>query len=298
MNSKIGVITVTYNSANVLSDFLSSIKTQTHNNFVLYIIDNNSQDTTSDIIKQFDDSRINYVQNSENLGVAAGNNIGIRLAMEENCDFILFLNNDTKFEENTFEKLIIGINEHGAELVAPIIYYYDKKDYIWSAGGDFDKIFKFEIYHIGFKEKDIDQYDNNRLITYAPTCCLLIKTETLREIGLFDENYFCYEDDVDFCYRATILNNKIMMCLSSFKFYHKVGALTNNKDSFLSEFAIKYRTENFVYRCKKYFSFNKMILLLLFFFRENLKIILNKRYNRSLNTFFLFNKSYFAGIKK
>ena len=63
---KIGLVTITYNSADVIRDFLESTFSQTFQNFVIYIIDNNSQDDTLEILTEYTDSRIKLVKNKKN----------------------------------------------------------------------------------------------------------------------------------------------------------------------------------------------------------------------------------------
>ncbi len=297
MKNKIGVVTVTYNSADVLDDFLDSVNTQTYKDFLLYVIDNDSKDDTAEIIGKVKDKRIVYIQNNENVGVAAANNQGIKHAFEDGCDFVLFLNNDTLFADDTFEKLLQGLKEYKADIVVPKMYYFDDREMIWFAGGDFDKTFQCDVNHIGFKEKDMGQYDEVKEITYAPTCCMLVTKETIDDVGLMDEKYFVYEDDVDFCYRATIQQKKKMICMPDFQFYHKVGGLTNKEgNTFKSDFAMKYAIRNKVYMCKKYFSLKKGAYISQFLIRENLKILFQKKYKRSWHSFILLNKSFFSGL--
>lgn len=297
MNNKIGVVTVTYNSGEVLDDFLLSIKKQTHDNFILYVIDNDSNDNTSELIENFDDSRVVYVKNSDNKGVAAANNQGIVKAFEDNCSYILLLNNDTLFADNTFENLLQNLHINNADIVVPKMYYFDDKNSIWFAGGNFDKTFQCDVNHIGFKEKDIGQYNDISQITYAPTCCMLITKETIDDVGLMDEKYFVYEDDVDYCYRATIVAKKKMIYLPNFEFYHKVGGLTNKeRTSFQSDFATKYITRNRVYLCKKFFTIKTPFYLVKFIFRENLKLCLGIKYKFSFHSFRLLNSSFIKGL--
>jgi len=297
LKNKIGVVTVTYNSGNVLDDFLDSILKQTHKNFILYVIDNDSQDDTSQKIHVCDDQRIVYLQNDGNFGVAKANNQGVELAVSDACDYILFLNNDTLFADDTFEKLLNGIQIHQADIVVPKMYYFDKKDSIWFAGGNFDHFFHCDVDHISFREKDVGLYDTPKKITYAPTCCMLITSEAMHDVGLMDEKYFVYEDDVDFCYRATLLKNKTMFYLPDFNFYHKVGGLTNKEGSSgMSDFSIQYATRNRVYRCKKFFSFRVILFLVKFLLRENLKIIKGVKYKRSWHSFFVLNQSFIKGL--
>ena len=77
---KIGVVTVTFNSSSVLDDFFNSIEQQDYLDFNLYIIDNSSIDDTLSKVESWSFKSKALLKNNNNLGVAAGNNQGIRLA--------------------------------------------------------------------------------------------------------------------------------------------------------------------------------------------------------------------------
>ena len=79
---KIGIVTVTYNSAEVIQPFLENLFAQTFTNFNLYVIDNNSKDATLKILDIIDDSSFYLVKNNTNIGVAAANNISKRNAVD------------------------------------------------------------------------------------------------------------------------------------------------------------------------------------------------------------------------
>ena len=91
---KIGLVTVTFNSSSVLDDFFVSIKNQDYNNFKLYIVDNASSDDTIDKVEKWDCHAKILLKNNKNIGVSSANNQGINLALNDNCDFILLINND------------------------------------------------------------------------------------------------------------------------------------------------------------------------------------------------------------
>ena len=71
---KIGLVTITYNSENVLDRFLHSALKQSFDEFMIYIIDNNSSDNTLKLLQKYDDPRIKIVINESNFGVAKANN--------------------------------------------------------------------------------------------------------------------------------------------------------------------------------------------------------------------------------
>ena len=84
---KIGIVTITYNSADVLSPFLECIWKQSHQNFILYVIDNSSTDATLEILEKEQDSRLQLIKNESNFGVASANNQGIKKAR---CNLAFF----------------------------------------------------------------------------------------------------------------------------------------------------------------------------------------------------------------
>ena len=104
--NKIGLVTITYNSADVLRSFLDCVWKQTHSDLILYVIDNASTDVTLPMLDNETDIRLRVVKNSKNLGVAKGNNQGIRQAILDGCDQVLIINNDVEFEITLIEKLI------------------------------------------------------------------------------------------------------------------------------------------------------------------------------------------------
>ena len=170
---KIGIVTVTYNSSLVLEDFFSSIENQDFLDFHLYIIDNNSTDNTLSKINKWNFSTKTILKNTNNIGVAAANNQGIKLALKDNCDFLLLLNNDTIFEEKLISKLIDAYYKYGSSIIVPKINYFSPSNMIWYAGGFFNRKKAFLNFHRGQGEIDQNQYNFNDKVEYAPTCCAL-----------------------------------------------------------------------------------------------------------------------------
>lgn len=298
---KIGLVTITYNSEAVIRDFLHSTLSQTFQNFVLYIIDNNSQDNTLDILKENTDSRIKLVQNKKNFGVAKANNQGIELALKDNCTQVLIINNDVEFEKQLFEKMLQIQKDNNCSLVVPKMMYFDNPDYIWYAGSNFIKSKGFLPIHKGIKQKDIAQFDGIYPVEYAPTCCLLIKKEVFLDVGMMDERYFVYFDDTDFSYRVLKDGRHKLFFFSDIKFYHKVGSLTNslkkeNKGEYRGDFFIKQNTRNHIYFLKKIGGFYAYLFILFLFFKNNLRFIISPHFRKNLHTWRLLNKSYFEGL--
>jgi GT2 family glycosyltransferase len=285
---RLGIITVTYNSAGVLDDFLDSILKQRHSEFVLYIIDNASSDGTVERIVERRDPRIVLIQNHINAGVAEGNNIGIRAALKDGCDKVLLINNDTVFDCDLLSKLTGGLEKYKCEIIVPKIYFHDKQDTIWYGGGYFNML-RGCGNHYGLGQKDEGQFDVARPVSYSPTCCMLIRGEVFQRIGIMDANYFLYFDDTDFCLRAHRAGVRLFY-LPSAVLLHKESSLTGG----LSEFTIRYVTRNHMYYLLKHYSWWQVLIYgLMFYAYLPAKYLLLLRQPR---IYWVAQKAYWEGI--
>ena len=249
---KIGIVSITYNSANVLQSFLDCLKIQEYKNFVLYVIDNFSNDNTLEILKAYNDFKIVIIENDKNQGVAKANNQGVNIALNDSCDYVLFLNNDIEFDANLVGDLLKNIKEEDCALAAPKIMFFDNPKNIWYAGSWFNKNKGYLPIHRGINETDIGQYNDKEYVEYAPTCCLLVNSKVFYDIGLMNEKYFVYFDDTDFLYRV-FNDGRYKICyFPKIKLFHKVGSLTNsfinlNKKMFRGQFFLKQNIKNHIY---------------------------------------------------
>ena len=298
---KIGLVTITYNSADVLKGFLDSTFKQSFQNFIIYIIDNNSQDDTVSIIEKDKDERIVLIKNSENVGVAKANNQGIKLALKDDCSQVLIVNNDIEFEEQLFNKMLNIQKENNCSLVVPKMMYFDNPNYIWYAGSDFIKSKGYLPIHKGIRKKDNGQFDGVFQVEYAPTCCLLVKKQVFEDIGFMDEKYFVYFDDTDFAYRIWKDQRHKMIYLPVTKIFHKVGSLTNSFDKsakqiYRGDFFLKQNTKNHVYFLRKIGTLFAFLFIMWLFLKNNLKILIDPQLRKNFSTCKLVNRAYFKGL--
>lgn len=236
MPSMIGVVTVTYNSALVMPDFIRSLESQLIRNFIVIAVDNASTDDTIAQLASWNFENLVLIKNDQNEGVAAANNRGIRLALAAGCDYVLLLNNDVVFPPELFQELLRGLDANHCQMTVPIIYYYDQPDVIWCAGGRFKPLLGYLSRHIGDGSCGDGQFVEPQKVNYVPTCCVMIRRAVFDRIGLMDERYFVYSDDVDFMYRALLERLSIFM-LPKVKLWHKVSSLTGGNES---DFALFY----------------------------------------------------------
>ena len=299
---KIALVTITYNSADVLQSFLDCVSKQTYTNFVLYVVDNYSNDSTLLILEKTNTARLVLIKNKINLGVAKANNQGIVKAIEDGCDQVLLINNDVEFEECLIEKLLKTQEQNNCSLVTPKMMYFDSPNSIWYAGGWFTRRTGYLPLHRGMKELDKGQYDQAIEVEYASTCCLLIKKEVFNDIGMMDEKYFVYFDDTDFSYRVWKDGRHNIFYSPNIKFYHKVGSLTKSfekdeKRIYRGDFFIKQNTRNQIYFLRKIGSVFSCVFIVWLFFKNNIRFITSPQIRKNLATWRLINKSYFEGLK-
>ena len=155
--------------------------------------------------------------NNQNLGFAGGMNVGIREALKDkNCSHVLILNNDTVLPKD----LIIKLLETKKDITSPVIKFKWNGNWKYDFGGKIDwnigRTFHLESNNI------IPRFNSGRAIDYVSGCCMLVKREVFEKIGLLDESYFFYFEDVDFCVRARKAGFIIGVCADA-NIEHKLG---------------------------------------------------------------------------
>ena len=261
--SKVGLVTVLFNSDNVLEDFFKSISLQTLKDYHLYLIDNTPNAKTDALIKQlalrFPITGYSHISNSQNLGVAKGNNQGIEQSIARGCTHTLLLNNDIEFEQKfLFEEMYKYATDQQEAIIVPKIYFYDTRK-IWMAGGRFNKN-RGVVYHVGLGDNDGPSYNKAKHFDYSPTCFMLIDNDVFKKVGIMDERYFVYYDDTDFIYRA-VQKGFMVFYMPSLEVLHKVSSSTGGKESL---FSIYYTTRNRIYFLRKNFKGLQKIIAMSF----------------------------------
>lgn len=267
MNSKIGIVTVLYNSESVLEMFYEALSKQTHKDFILYIVDNKSPDNSLSKAKEIFKNawfKVEIIENDANYGVAKGNNIGIYAALKDNCDYVLLSNNDVSLNDNTIEDLLAGMLRENSTLAVPKIYYWGTNK-IWAAGGKLLYWRGAQVIHTGVDEIDNGQYDKITFHDYAATCFMLIAKEVFDNGIFMDEKFFVYWDDTDFVYRAIKKKFKLVYIPTSVV-YHKESTCTSSVGNNFKTY--------YIYRNLAYFTIKNFSLFYFFFISAHIASIL------------------------
>lgn len=196
----LSVIIVSYNAKDYLLNCLKSIDL----NCEIIIVDNASSDKSADEIKKTF-PYVKIIENKENLGFAAANNQGIK---ESKGRYILLLNPDTKILDSALQKMISWMDFHPKAAVSTC-QLLNEDGSIQPTGGFFPtlpRLFAWQIflddllllksYHLKkifySKEKELD---------WITGAFFLFRREVVNKAGLFDENFFMYAEDLEYCYR-------------------------------------------------------------------------------------------------
>lgn len=146
--------------------------------------------------------QIAYLNTGGNLGYAGGNNRGIELALERGADYLLVLNNDTVIEPDCVTLLVdVAESREGVGAVAPKILYHDVPDRIWFGGGRFSRV---RVMGQHLREMELDdpaEQPRQEPITFVTGCCFLMPAAVARDVGLFDERFFMYAEDLELSLR-------------------------------------------------------------------------------------------------
>ena len=223
----VAIIVLTWNGRQLTLDCLRSLESVETPNTRAILVDNASSDGTVAAVRERYGDRIDIIENPSNQGFAAGNNVGIRRALESSADFILLLNNDTFVAPDFVDQLLRPFADAGVGIVAPKIYYAEPRDQIWFAGGEIS-LWRGIARHIGIRETDRGQYDRERDIDYATGCAMLVRREVFEKVGDLDPSYEAYFEDADFSLRARDAGFRIRYAPAS-KVWHRISASTGGQ---------------------------------------------------------------------
>lgn len=191
----------------------------------ILVVDNDSSDGSPEALRAAfaGNESVTVLDSGANLGFAGGNNVGIRHALEQGAEYVWLLNNDTVVDPAALCALVRAAESDPAVGVwGSKIYYHDRPDVIWYAGAWIDPLIGWT-HHLGQGEPDAGQYDGVRRTGYVTGCSLLVSKTVIDAIGLMDERYFLYWEEVDWCYRARERGWECAVEPAS-RLWHKVSA--------------------------------------------------------------------------
>jgi GT2 family glycosyltransferase len=168
----------------------------------IILVDNGSTDGSLEAFQERYAGKIQLIANPTNAGYVEGCNGGIRLALQQGAHWIMLLNNDTLVAPDFLNELASGVEAGGEafDLYAPVIYYHARPERIWYFG---DRLFPGTLITTSPWRKGLARgLPPCAPVDFVSGCCMLVRAEVFRQVGLFDPRLVMYGEEIDFIWRA------------------------------------------------------------------------------------------------
>ncbi|MDP3973674.1 MAG: glycosyltransferase family 2 protein [Candidatus Daviesbacteria bacterium] len=226
---KATVIIPNWNGKDLLKTCLSSLRKQTFKDFMIVVVDNGSTDGSCEYVEKYF-PEVNLIKLDKNYGFAKAVNKGIEISSSQ---YVVLLNNDTEVDPECLYYLIeAGKAKKEVGFVAAEMLNFYKRDIIDSAGDYIDVVGHAN--NIGLGEKDGKKFNKEGFVFLATGGGSLFKREVFTKVGLLDEDYISYFEDVDLCLRAQLAGIKGWFEPRA-KIYH-IHKATARRNSKLTEY--------------------------------------------------------------
>ena len=233
----VGIVTVNWRHPELTRDCLSSVRKSAYRDVHFYIVDNDSRDGSLERLAQLGDD-VTLIANPTNAGWAGGNNAGLRSLLRDGHEFVLLLNNDALLAPDALDAFIAAHEQVMAEGSnrAPVLAGVERRQ-----GGEY-----------GFVRGTIDAStgipvwgtatidDSLREAALLPTpyangAALFSHRSVFEAVGLFDERFFLYYDEADWCFRAARGKHPMFSVIAA-EIYHEGGATMGGAQSPLQNY--------------------------------------------------------------
>ncbi len=211
------------------------------------VVDNGSSDGSAEAIEErYPD--VELIRAQVNLGYAAGNNVGIRRALDRGADWILLVNNDATVAPDVIDALVAAASRHpDAGALAGKVYIDEPPDVLWYAGGSFEPRLGYSGRVRGAGKRDGGGYDRERDVDWGTGALLAVSRAAIDSVGLLDEELFAYVEDVDWCLRIRAAGLRVVFVPSA-RAWHRVSASTGGAASTTS---LYYHCRNTLAVCER-----------------------------------------------
>jgi len=265
-NKLVAIILLNYKNIDDSIECLESIRNISYDNYKVIIIDNASRDGSYEKLQELYPQHI-IKEALDNRGYAAGNNIGIKIALDNKADYVCIVNNDIIVEKDFLNVLVEYMENHiNVGIIGPKICAYNDHSIIQSTGASVN--LNRGVVSIINGNYNADTISNNPInCDYVCGACMLVRTNVIRQIGLIPEVYFLFFEETEWCLKAKKEGYDVI-CLPTSCIYHK-GSASVNKIEGLSFY---YMSRNLVLFERRN---GNLVNVVLFFFYTLLKLLYN-----------------------
>ena len=200
----VSILIVNYNGASLLRDCLGSLAAVTYARREVLLVDNGSTDDSLKVVTAFPGVKV--IRSDRNLGFAGGNNLGLPHCVG---DYVLLLNSDTIVRPDFLEPLVEYMNQNPRVGVAQGKMLLSRHHDVLDVCGSFLTRFGF-LYHYGYWKPDAPKYHHDYPVFTAKGACMMIRPSLIPKVGgyLFNEDFFCYYEETDFCHRVWLAGHE------------------------------------------------------------------------------------------
>ena len=208
------VIIVNWNGRQLLSDCLKALRGQLYRQFYVTVVDNGSSDGSRAMVKK-DFPEVNLIDLDHNSGFAVANNIALK---EVRCTYAALLNNDTIAHPAWLQTLVSALDRHPqAGMAATKMCFIDDPQVIDRAGDGYTRAGTAQLRG---RNAPASAYQDLEWIFGACAGAALYRTSMLRDIGLFDEDFFLLYEDVDLSFRAQLKGYRCLFVPDAIVYHH------------------------------------------------------------------------------
>lgn len=230
------VVLVNYNNAGMTLECVESLQKSTYSDYKIIVVDNCSIDDSWQVLQAKANGCV-LLQAIQNNGFSAGNNIGIRYALQNGADYVWILNNDTVVSPQAMSELVQASNNEW--VTTSKILYYDEPQTLNYAGGQMDYRYCRNVL-FGKGEKDCGQHDIPSSVNFASGCSMMLPARVLEQVGPWNEDFFMYWEDVDYCIRLEKAGVPMLYCPTA-PIWHREGATAGRESAFTVYYANRNR---------------------------------------------------------
>ena len=231
ITNTLGIIIVGFNSKKYLEECFRSIYKSSFCDFRVYFIDNDSSDGSISYLEN-NWKKVEIIKLKKNIGFAGANNIGVKQSIKDGCKYVFLLNPDTYIDSKCLEALYK--NKDNRTILQPLILMHQngRRTNLINTSGNI--LHYLGISYVGNFNKDYKKTKLIKNIALASGAAMFIPTGIIIKIGLFDEKFFMYHEDVDFCWRARMAGYNIELVESALV-WHKYHFSRNESKLFYIE---------------------------------------------------------------
>lgn len=221
--STVYILLLNWNGWQDTLECLRSLEDLDYPNYRVLVVDNGSTDDSVARIREAYPNVV-LVETGGNLGFSAGNNVGIRYALERAADYVWLLNNDTKVMDRDVLKELVTTT--GVDAIGTTVTAYCDKEGIWYSGGKVSLLLGGPVHSNRRTSLDKRVYETK----FISGCNMFIPRKLIDKLGLLDERFFLGQEDAVYSLRA-LRNGYRLKVLNRISICHKVG-VTNTPSAF------------------------------------------------------------------